>query len=263
MNKVSAPWHESRAAFTLVELLAAMSILGFLLALLLPGLSRARAQARRAVCGSNVRQLAAANDMYALESGGVYCPGAARFLDNLDRWHGRRDAVHLPFDPARGPLVTYLGTDGAIRRCPTFEPDLVGFEAGNGGYGYNNAFVGVQVTVIKQNRFQVTTDLAGARMSHVRRPAETIMFTDAAFADRGLIEYSFAEPRFHPQFASRADPSIHFRHAKYGSVAWCDGHISAETRSFSWSSGFYDADPARLNLGWFGETDDNRLFDLR
>ena len=250
-------------AFTLVELLVTAGVVMLLVGILLPGLGRAREQARKAVCGSNLRQVAAANDLYAMESGGMYCPGAARFLENLDRWHGRRDAVNQPFEASRGPLIPLLGPDGAIRACPSFTPDSIGFEAGNGGYGYNNAYIGVQVAVTKSNRFQVTTDLAGARMSHVRRPGETIMFTDAAFADRGLIEYSFAEPRFHPQFGSRADPSLHFRHAKSANVAWCDGHVSAETRSFTWSSGFYEGDPARLKLGWFGQADDNRLFDLR
>ncbi len=78
----------------------------------------------------------------------------------------------------------------------------------------------------------------------------------------GLIEYSFAEPRFHPQFGSRADPSIHFRHHKNANVAWCDGHVSPQTRTFTWSSGVYEGDPDRCDIGWFGQADDNSLFDL-
>lgn len=252
-----------RGAFTLIELLVTVSVLGFLVALLLPSLSSAREQARRAVCGSNIRQIAAANDAYAMESGGVYCPGASRFFANRDRWHGRRDTLSERFDSARGVLGPYLGTDAAIRNCPSFTPDRIGFETGNGGYGYNNAYIGVQTAETKGGRSRVTTDLAGAYAAKVRRPAETVMFTDAAFSDRGLIEYSFAEPRFFPQFAFRADPSIHFRHAGMVNVAWCDGHVSSERRTFTWSSGFFQGDPGRQNLGWFGEADDNRLFDLR
>ena len=78
-----------------------------------------------------------------------------------------------------------------------------------------------------------------------------------------MIEYSFAEPRFHPQYGSRADPSIHFRHHGTANIAWCDGHVSRKTRTFSWSSGFYAGDPERFNIGWFGETDDNSAFDLQ
>ncbi|GAG15690.1 unnamed protein product, partial [marine sediment metagenome] len=109
----------------------------------------------------------------------------------------------------------------------------------------------------------VTEDRAGAKANWVHRPVETIMFTDSAFAASAIIEYSFAEPRFHPQFPTfRADPSIHFRHRKQANVAWCDGHVDRRIRTLSWSSGLYPSDPERFNIGWFGRADDNRLFDL-
>ena len=45
-------------------------------------------------------------------------------------------------------------------------------------------------------------------------------------------------------------------------VAWGAGHVSRETRTFTWSSGFYQGDPERFDVGWFGRADDNHLFDL-
>ncbi len=249
-------------AFTLVELLVVISILTLLLAVLLPGLADARQQARRTVCGSNIRQIAGANNQYVFDSSGVYVPGAAAFLQNLQRWHGRRDDIQSAFEPSRGPLRRYLGTDRGIRACPTFVPDRAGFESGCGGYGYNNAYIGVQTVSRGTRESFVTSDRAGVYAAKVKRPAETIMFTDTAFVNRGLIEYSFVEPRFHPQYRTRADPSTHFRHARQANVAWCDGHVSSERPTFSWSSGFYEGDPKRFDIGWFGTFDDNRLFDL-
>ncbi len=253
----------SPRAFTLIELLVVLSIMGFLMAILMPGLTRARGQARTSVCQSNIRQIALANDLYAQESGGVYCPGAANFLANRHRWHGQRDSDSGPFDSTRGLLVAYLGPGGAIRACPSFEADLIGFEAGNGGYGYNNAYIGVQTVASGADRVIVTPVPAGAYAARVKHPGETVMFTDSAFVRGRPIEYSFAEPRFHAQFGSRADPSIHFRHLSTANVAWCDGHVTREIRTFTWSSGFYKGDPDRFDIGWFGRTDDNRLFDLR
>ncbi len=239
-----------------------LSILGFLAAILLPGLARAREQARITACQSNVRQIALANDLYAMDSGGMYCPGAQDFLHNLHRWHGERDSIYAPFDPSRGPLATTLGPDGTIRKCPSFEPDQIGFEVGAGGYGYNNYYIGVQSVGGESGEYHITTTQAGAYTDRVKRPAETVMFTDAALVSGELIEYSFAEPRFHPEYGMRADPSIHFRHHKVANVAWCDGHVSREKRTFTWSSGVYQGDPARFDIGWFGRADDNSLFDL-
>ena len=253
----------SHSAFTLIELLVVMGIFALLLAVLLPGLARARRQAKSALCRSNIRQLAIANDMYSQESDGFYCPGAANFLENLHRWHGLRDSIGEPFDPSGGPLAPYLGPQAAVRACPSFEPDIAGFEAGNGGYGYNNAFIGVQVIETSPGVYLVDDDRSGARAVSVKRPGATIMFTDAAFVSGQLIEYSFAEPRFHPQFGSRADPSIHFRHDKRTSVAFGDSHVEQKLRTFTWSSGLYQGDPERFDIGWFGKSDDNRLFDLK
>lgn len=51
--------------FTLIELLVVVSILGLLIAILLPALSGARSQARQVVCLSNLSQLGKAMQLYA------------------------------------------------------------------------------------------------------------------------------------------------------------------------------------------------------
>jgi prepilin-type N-terminal cleavage/methylation domain-containing protein/prepilin-type processing-associated H-X9-DG protein len=59
---------DKQKAFTLIELLVVIAIIAILMAILFPALNRAREQGRRAVCLSNLKQLALAWIMYADEN---------------------------------------------------------------------------------------------------------------------------------------------------------------------------------------------------
>ena len=56
-----------KKGFTLIELLVVVSIIAILAGMLLPALARAREQARRIECMSNLRQLGVACHMYATD----------------------------------------------------------------------------------------------------------------------------------------------------------------------------------------------------
>jgi len=62
-------------AFTLIELLVVISIISMLMAILLPSLSRAREQARRAACMANLRSIGQGLFLYAHDNDGRLVPG--------------------------------------------------------------------------------------------------------------------------------------------------------------------------------------------
>ncbi|AHF91838.1 N-terminal cleavage protein [Opitutaceae bacterium TAV5] len=61
----------SKSAFTLIELLTVIAIIGILAAIIIPTVSSVRASARQAVCASNLRQIATAVITYANDNRGI------------------------------------------------------------------------------------------------------------------------------------------------------------------------------------------------
>lgn len=69
------------AGFSLIELLAVISIIAVLIAILLPALAAAREQANRIVCAANVRGIVQAMTVYANSNGGVFPAASFGYTD--------------------------------------------------------------------------------------------------------------------------------------------------------------------------------------
>lgn len=88
-----------RRGFTLVELLVVISIIGMLMALLLPVVQNARETARRAQCTNNMRQLALGVETYTSQHNGAF-PG---FIETLTLDNGQMYTD--PDTSALGPVT--------------------------------------------------------------------------------------------------------------------------------------------------------------
>ena len=131
-----------RRAFTLVELLAVLGIIAFLIALLLPALSAAREVAKRTSCGSNLRQLGIAIQLYAnqsqgwiprdctlgrpdrqpwpLQLGRMLDGGSNLTIETLPQFR----VLHCPSHPRAGTIpATYLVNAFAFETDPNWAPD--------------------------------------------------------------------------------------------------------------------------------------------
>src|SRR5512146_775255 len=75
LNRPRVHRRTTATAFTLVELLVVIGIIGLLLAILLPVLGKARAAARTVACAANLRSIGQAMVMYAAENRGAI-PGS-------------------------------------------------------------------------------------------------------------------------------------------------------------------------------------------
>jgi prepilin-type N-terminal cleavage/methylation domain-containing protein/prepilin-type processing-associated H-X9-DG protein len=247
--------------FTLIELLTVVAVIAILIGLTVPVVTHVKQSGWATRSSSNLRQLAVANMAY-LSDHGCYAPADDRW--NLKRWHGSRSGTNEPFDPASGYLADYLGNSRRVTPCPLFTAMLSKagedtFEAGTGGYGYNASYVGGTPGWA----WNADGSRVSATPARVPRLASTVMFATTAYArSEGIQEYPYAEPPFWdfgegPTFW-RPSPSVHFRFRGKAIVAWCDGHVSMETREER-DVGYnpHGGDPADHGLGWFGPDEEN------
>ncbi len=214
-----------RGGFSLIELLAAVAIIGILASLLLPALARGRHSANRIRCVNNLRQLGLATHLYwddnagnCFRFDGVSTNGGQLYWFG---WIQNGDEGNREFDATQGVLFPYLKGRG-VELCPAFRFDnpRLKLKANGASYGYGyNLFLSALPTRSPVN------------FSRILRPADQALMADAAQINTWQSPASADNPLIEEWYYiddSSNQPNGHFRHHGKANMVFCDGHVGAE-----------------------------------
>jgi prepilin-type N-terminal cleavage/methylation domain-containing protein/prepilin-type processing-associated H-X9-DG protein len=211
-----------RQAFTLVELLVVVAVIGILAGLLLPTLGSTRQAADGSRCTANLRQLALATQIYWDEHGGRAFPErGVRTNGGWIYWFGwlaDGSEGHREFDPTRGALWPHLRQQ-SIGVCPALDRSSAQFKskASGAAYGYGyNLLVG-------------TRSESGIRIPEIRSPTDLAVFADCAQVNDFQPPASPSNPMLEEfYYFDLLTPSVHFRHRRRALAAFADGHVEPQ-----------------------------------
>jgi prepilin-type processing-associated H-X9-DG protein len=199
--------------------------------MILPALGRSKAQAQRAACESNLRELGLATELYLGDNGNRFFNRCQAPTASGQRWwfgwlaagaEGQR-----AFDLSTGALFPYLhGNDVRLCPSPAWSSPQFKLKGTNVIFSYGcNAYL-----CVAQNQGLVNAN-------KISRPADTALFADAAQVNAFQAPASMAHPMFEEFYYVDLEtnyamlnnqPNGHFRHAQKANVTSADGHVALE-----------------------------------
>jgi prepilin-type N-terminal cleavage/methylation domain-containing protein/prepilin-type processing-associated H-X9-DG protein len=213
------------SGFTLIELLVVIAIIAILAAILFPVFARARENARRASCQSNLKQVGIAFQMYSQD-----------YDEKLPPINNAQDGPVMPSGKPAGANNTWLWQDiifpytksVQLLNCPSANGYLYdGSYTGSISYGFNYASLSsVSDATCASPR---GVNLSGAALAAIDDVAGTIMITDAinyyVGPGDGNRANGVAQPTAYSYYVAND------RHLDTVVCAFVDGHVKSLNKS--------------------------------
>lgn len=197
--------------FTLIELLVVIAIISILAAILFPVFARARENARRASCMSNMKQLALSTLMYVQDYDGAM---------PIDQYGANENIFQM--------LMPYIG-NAQVRFCPSapsYTGNLTSVNAGQYGYlmwdgSTANGWAVIAAQVGVSSGAGVPKPVL---LDSIPHPSRTCMLGETAFGSATNTNYVNNGHGF-PYFRTNGSNLVSDRHLGGSNYAYLDGHV--------------------------------------
>jgi prepilin-type N-terminal cleavage/methylation domain-containing protein/prepilin-type processing-associated H-X9-DG protein len=227
-----------RGAFTLIELLVVIAIIAILAALLLPALSRGKAQAQEIACASNLKQLQICWQLYIGDNEDKL-PGNTALNDgdlgNREGWtadpvswlQGNAWTDTTPTNLQRGVLYPYNQSLG-IYRCPADRSTVR-----DQGLMPRNRSVSMSMYMnFRAHPGDPGYELCWHRLTQVQRPgpSRAVVFIDENEKSIQQSAFGINAPDYLTMFNGPLWTWVSFpatRHNNAGVLSFADGHVEA------------------------------------
>jgi len=220
---------QGKLAFTLIELLVVIAIIAILAAILFPVFARARENARRASCQSNLKQISLGILQYTQDYDERYpgimsynITGDAGILQTQAGWPGKTFSINNGhaggYDISWMDMIYPYVKSTQVFVCPSQPPSgATAAVTAAASYGYSGSISGFD----NGHYGQPTTAYGGNTLAAIQRPAQIVMLYDSQWIYNSInTPYYFVAnaqtPASYPQMSPHMDGM---------NIAFADGHV--------------------------------------